>query len=254
MSWEALHGGIGWAAAAALLALSFASSFMTAAFGLGGGAVMLAALATLLPAAAIIPVHGVVQLGSNAGRAAILLPHVDRSVLAPFLAGAVVGVALGGSVLTQLPAPVIQMAVGAFILWSLLATPPAFFGRSGAFSGAVSSFLTMFFGATGPFVAAFVRARNLERHAHVATHATLMTAQHLLKSVAFGLFGFAFAQWAPLIAGLVVCGFAGTLAGRQVLARIDDRLFRRALNLVLSVIALRLIWGGATSYFGTPAP
>jgi uncharacterized membrane protein YfcA len=250
MTLDALHAGLGWPIALALLALSFATSFLTAAFGLGGGAVMLAALATLLPAAAIIPVHGVVQLGSNAGRAAILLRHFDFGVLWPFLAGSALGVALGGSLLVQLSPPVIEMAVGGFILWSLAFTPPAFMRGSAGVAGAVSSFLTMFFGATGPFVAAFVRTLKLERHAHVATHAALMTAQHLLKSIAFGLLGFAFGQWLPLLAGLILFGFLGTLTGRSVLTRIDDRRFRRILNMILVALGVNLLIAGAQEQFG----
>ena len=250
MTLEALHAGLGWPAATALLALSFATSFIAAAFGLGGGAIMLAALATLLPAAAIIPIHGVVQLGSNVGRAAILLRHTDTGVLWPFLIGSAAGVALGGSLLVQMSPAVIEMAVGGFILWSLAATPPAFMRRSAAIAGAFSSFLTMCFGATGPFVGAFVRTLGLERHGHVATHSVLMTIQHLLKSVAFGLFGFAFGQWLPLVAGLVALGFLGTLAGRSVLTRIDEARFRLALNIILIVLGVRLLVSGAQEQFG----
>lgn len=254
MTWEALHGGIGWTAAGGLLALSFVTSFIAAAFGLGGGAIMLAALATILPAAAIIPVHGVVQLGSNAGRAAIMLKHFPGGVLTPFMAGAVVGVILGGSVLTQLSPAVIKMCVGAFILWSLVARPPTAIAGSAGVAGAVSSFLTMFFGATGPFVAAFVKRLGLERHAHVATHSVLMTAQHLLKSIAFGFLGFAFGQWLPLLAGLILFGFLGTLTGRRVLTRIDERRFRLILNVILCALGLNLLLAGAQEQFGLPAP
>ena len=43
-----------WHIAAPLLALSCLASFITAAFGIGGGGVMLAALATLLPCEAVL--------------------------------------------------------------------------------------------------------------------------------------------------------------------------------------------------------
>lgn len=250
MSLDALHAGLGWPAAAALLAVSASTSFITAAFGLGGGAVMLAVLATLLPAAAIIPVHGVVQLGSNLGRMAMMRPHLDRAALAPFLGGSLVGAALGGSLLVELPAAAIQIIVGLFILWSVAARPPAFLKRSGALAGAVSSFLTMFVGATGPFVATWLRSRGLDRMGQVATHATLMTAQHGLKLIVFGALGFAFGQWLPLVAGLIATGFLGTLLGRQVLLRIDERRFRLALNAVLVVLGARLVWEGARAQLG----
>ncbi len=246
MSAEVLHAGLGWPIALTLVGLSFASSFVTVAFGIGGGAIMLAVMAVLLPAAAIIPVHGLVQLGSNAGRLSIMLHHVHRVVVPAFLLGAVIGVALGGALVVQLPPGAVQLGVGLFILWSVFAQPPSFMRNSAALNGLISSFLTMFFGGTGPFVATFVKAQDLDRMRHVATHAALMTIQHLLKILVFGMLGFAFAQWAGFVALLIVAGFAGTVVGRVALARIDNKSFRRLLNIVLTVLALRLIWSGST--------
>ena len=50
-------------AALALLCLSFFTSALTGALGLGGGVMMLAAMTQLLPPAVLLPVHGVVQIG-----------------------------------------------------------------------------------------------------------------------------------------------------------------------------------------------
>ncbi len=214
---------------------------------------MLVVLATLLPAAAIIPVHGMVQLGSNVGRAAIMVKYMRLDLLGSFTVGALIGIFLGGAFVVQLQAGWIQVGVGCFILWSILATPPAFLRRSGMVTGAFSSFLTMFFGGTGPFVATYVKAQQLERHAHVASHAMLMTVQHLLKTVAFGVLGFAFSTWAGLIALLIGFGVLGTLAGRLLLARIDERRFKLALNAILAVLAVRLIYaGGSELIFAKP--
>ena len=246
----ALHAGLGWTAAGLVVAASFVTSFITAAFGIGGGGVLLALLASLVPPAALIPVHGLVQLGSNVGRAAILFRHLDRGVLLPFAAGSVAGVALGGSVAVQLPPDLLQIGVGLFILWSVLARPPGFMRRSAAIAGGFSSFLTMFFGGTGPFVAAYVKTMDFPRETHVATHAMLMTVQHLLKTVAFGFLGFAFSQWMPLIAAMIAMGFLGTVAGRKVLARIDEKRFKLVLNAILIVLSLRLIWAGVSGYAG----
>ncbi len=242
-----LHAGLGWPVAGALMAVSFASSFITVAFGIGGGAVMLAVLATLLPASAIVPVHGLVQLGSNTGRAAMLLRYMRLDLLGAFTVGALIGVVVGGSVVVQLHPGLIQIGVGLFILWSVLATPPAFLRRSGLITGVFSSFLTMFFGGTGAFVATFVKAQKLDRHAHVATHAMLMTVQHLLKTITFGLLGFVFSNWAGLIVLLIGVGILGTYTGRLVLARIDEKRFVFALNAVLTVLALRLVYAGASA-------
>ncbi|MDF0599758.1 sulfite exporter TauE/SafE family protein [Psychromarinibacter sp. C21-152] len=228
-----------------LLIVSAGASFITAAFGIGGGGVMLAVLATLLPPAAIIPVHAVVQFGSNAGRAALFLRHMRWELFGAFAAGTVLGIGLGGAFVVQLHPGWLQIAVGAFILWSVVGRPPGFLKRSGLIAGAFSSFLTMFIGGTGPFVATYVKAQGYARHDHVATQAVLMTLQHGLKCVAFGVLGFAFAVWAGFIAALVLAGFVGTWTGKRMLARIDEALFSKVLSAILIVLSLRLIWAGA---------
>ncbi len=233
--------------AAALVAISFLGSFTTAAFGIGGGVVVLAVLASLLPPAALIPVHGVVQLGSNAGRTAIMRAYIDGPTLIVFLIGTIVGIIIGGLVVFELPPAIIQIAVGLFILWTIFFKPPAFLRHSAWVAGGFSSLLTMFFGATGPFVAAYIRTLGFEKMRHVATHAACMTAQHGLKVVAFGFLGFAFAPYLALIAGMIALGFVGTLIGKRLLMKIDEKVFKTALQTILVVLALRLVWAGATS-------
>ena len=76
-----------------------------------------------------------------------------------------------------------------------------------------------------------------------------MTAQHLLKVVAFGVLGFAFGPYVVLIAGLIAFGFLGTIAGKRLLMKIDEALFKKVLNAILIVLSLRLIWAGFSTYF-----
>jgi uncharacterized membrane protein YfcA len=105
----------------------------------------------------------------------------------------------------------------------------------------------MFFGATGPFVAAFTKSLALGRHAHVATHAVLMSVQHTVKTLAFGLFGFAFGPWLGFCAAMIATGFLGTVAGGHALNRLTDARFKLALNAVLLLIAARLLWAGGAA-------
>lgn len=238
--------GVGPWVFAALVGVSFLGSFITVAFGIGGGGLVLAVLAALMPPAALIPVHGVVQLGSNAGRAVMLWRHIFRPALPGFVLGTIVGVAIGGMIVVDLPPAFVQIGVGVFIIWSVISKPPAWLKRWPWLTGGISSFLTMFFGATGLFVAGYTKSLALPRHDHVATHAALMTVQHGLKVVAFGVLGFAFAQWIGVIVAMVVAGGLGTLAGRSALNHMTDVNFRRILDVVLVLISLRLIWAGVT--------
>ena len=230
-----------------LLGLSFLGSLITVAFGIGGGALLLAVMAVTLPPLALIPVHGIVQVGSNIGRAVLLFRHVMWSALPWFVIGSLIGVAIGGQIAVNIPPWVVQIGVGAFIIWSVLAHPPRWLSRWPILTGGISSFLTMFFGATGVFVASYSKSLSLPRHSHVATHATLMSVQHLLKSVTFAFLGFAFGPWLPFIIAMILCGLLGTLFGKSVLSRMTDARFHKALNIVLLLIAARLIWSGLSA-------
>lgn len=230
-----------------LMATSFLASLITVALGIGGGGLLLAIMASLVPPAALIAVHGVVQLGSNGGRAIVLWRNIHWAAVVPgFLIGSVAGSAMGGAVVVELPPAVVQIGVGAFVIYSVFAKPPKWLSHWSWLTGAVSSFLTMFFGATGLFVANYTKSFALPRHDHVATHAALMTVQHGLKVVIFGLLGFAYGTWAFVILALIAAGLAGTLTGRLVLNRITDHGFKRALDVILVLISLRLIWQGLT--------
>jgi len=227
-----------------LVAASLMTSFISAAFGIGGGFTLIALLALLLPPAALIPVHGIVQLGSNAGRVGIMLKQVVWRPVLPFVIGTVIGASLGAMVVVQLPPWAVQLALGIFIIWAVFAKLPPIQQRYILLGGVVSSFLTMFFGATGNFIAAMVKTMNLDPVPHVATHSLMMTFQHLAKVLIFGLIGFQFGPYMILIIGMLISGFIGTIIGSRFLTKAGGRYFKPVLNTILSLAAARLIWAG----------
>ena len=227
-----------------LVTASLVTSFISAAFGIGGGFTLIALLALLLPPAALIPVHGIVQLGSNAGRVGIMLKQVVWRPVMPFVIGTVTGAGLGAMVVVQLPPWAVQLALGVFIIWAVFAKLPPIQQRYILLGGVVSSFLTMFFGATGNFIAAMVKSMNLDPVPHVATHSLMMTFQHLAKVLIFGLIGFQFGPYMILIIGMLISGFIGTIIGSRFLTKAGGRYFKPVLNTILSLAAARLIWAG----------
>ena len=228
-----------------LIVLSIATSFISAAFGLGGGIVLLAVMATLLPATVLVPIHGMVQIGSNAGRAFVMARDVRLGVMLPFLIAMAAGATAGGMIAVRLPEWLLQLALGCFILWSVWGRwEPRAAGRTLVLGGLVSGFLCMFIGATGPFVATLMRALGLGRMQLVATQAATMTLQHVMKVLVFGLLGFSYWDYLPLIVAMIVCGLLGTVVGRSVLHGMGDARFHKVLTIVLSLLALRLMWSG----------
>lgn len=229
-----------------LLGISAFTSLISAAFGLGGGLVLLAVMATVVPVAALVPVHGVVQIGSNFGRALVMLRHINGPAVLQLALGGAVGAIVGGLIAVRLPDWLLFLAVGSFVLWSSWGKVPATAGRAVLLlGGAASGFLTMFIGGTGPLVAAVIKTLNLDRMAHVGTQAGSMVIQHGLKIGVFGLLGFNYTPYLPLVAGMIATGFLGTLVGRRLLHGMGDSRFRYALTILLTLLGLRLLWMAA---------
>ena len=236
----------------ALCGISFVGSFIAAGLGLGGGLLVLATMTLFLPPTVLIPVHAVVQIGSNGFRAFLMRRQILYSVIPAFLVGTLLGSWLGGLTIFALEVWLLQSILGVFVLYATWAPkfrssnpgPMKFFG-CGVFGG----FATMFVGGTGPLVAPFVNAACKERQQVVATHASLMTFQHLFKVILFGVLGFAFGPYIPLMVGLIGFGICGTIIGRRVLDRLPERTFRIALQTILTLLAARLLYAAWTNYF-----
>ncbi|MBS9403471.1 sulfite exporter TauE/SafE family protein [Halomonas sp. TRM85114] len=230
-----------------LILLSVATSALTAAVGVGGGVLMIMALAQVMPAAALIPVHGMVQLGSNAGRAAMTWRHVDRAVLAAFVPGAMLGALVAAWLLVRLPAGILELCIAAFVLYTCWGSglPKRALGRVGVFvAGAITTLLSSLVGASGPLVAAFIKQGQAGRLASVATFSACMLLQHLTKAFVFGVAGFVFRDWLVLILIMVAAGFVGTWLGLRLLHRVTDHRFDFLFKWVLTLLAVRLTWLG----------
>lgn len=236
-----------------LIVASFFTSALTAALGVGGGVALLALMGLFLPVAALIPVHGAVQLGSNTGRAWHQRASIRWPMLWPFLGGSVVGAVAGAMTAIELPDATLKIVLGAFVIIVTWAKIPGFDRLSAAglvVGGAVISALTMVLGATGPLISAFFgQVIHDDRKALVATHASGMTILHALKIVAFGALGFAFWRWLPLVAAMIATGYAGTVNGTRILHALPEKMFRTGFKWLLTLLALDLIRRGLAAGF-----
>ena len=233
-----------------LVVLSYLTSALTAVVGVGGGIFLISVMASFLPPAIVIPIHAVVQLGSNGGRAALMRRDIDWRIAVYFAVGAVVGIVVAAKLFVVLTTETLQLLLGLFILFSIW-TPKLKASsipvKAFPLVGAVATFCTMFVGATGPFVAAFLSPERLGRHKVVATAASCMITQHVLKVVAFAYLGFQFLPWLPIVTVMIAVGFLGTLSGRGLLERIPEHVFVHVFRVVVSLLAVRLLWAALSN-------
>jgi uncharacterized protein len=242
---DLLLNGLSSSVAIALVLTATLTSLLTASLGAGGGVLLLGVMAQILPPQLVIPLHGVVQLGSNAGRAAMSFRHIDVSLIMGFLPGAVVGALLGSYVLVTLPVAIMYLSIAGFILYLCWGPklPRLVLGKWGpAAVGLVTTFLTLFVGATGPLIGAFLKQVFVDRFRVVATFAAAMSLQHIGKIVVFTGTGFDLTPWLPLLLAMITGGAIGTWLGLRVLRRMRDHHFNTILNWILTLLALRLIW------------
>lgn len=229
-----------------LIICSFFTSAITAAFGVGGGALLLVIMASFYPPSALIPIHGLIQLGSNVGRGLLMYKSINWQVAGMYVVGTGVGVVIGSQVFVNLSDRILGFILACFILlftWLPAKEAEKKMHGPAFLAGAVAGFLTLFVGATGLLNAAFLaRYKNLTKYTKVATFAVCMSSQHLFKVIAFAMMGFIFAPYAFFIVCMVAVGFVGTWVGKtHLLDRMDEKIFNKIFKIVVTVLAIKLI-------------
>ena len=234
------------ATVAVLVVACFVTATVSAILGMAGGITLLGVMTALLPAPIVVPLHGVVQLASNWTRTWAFRRHVRWPIFLTFMVPAVVGVAVAASIWADLKLTWFRAWIGAFILFFLLwrrykpklRNPPMW---SYAPLGLAAGLLTIFVGATGPFLAPFFLRDDFDNEQVIATKAVCQTWLHLLKIPAFLALSFDYAPYAPLLGGLVAAVIGGTYFGKHLLSMISKERFVFWFQLVLAILAVYLI-------------
>jgi uncharacterized membrane protein YfcA len=224
---------------------AFFTSSLTASMGVGGGVVLLALMAQLVPPAVLIPLHGAAQMISNANNVVVQYKHINWAFVKPFTLGAIAG-GLLLTPITLLISPWFgQLALGIFILiatwrsqWLKLHSLHPTLG------GAITTSLSLVLGATGPLVISILPKRHWSPQTIVATRGLAMTIQHGIKIIVFASLNINILDYWPMLIAMGVASLAGNIAGAKLLGKLNEERFRYSLNLLMTALAIRLIWSG----------
>jgi len=235
-----------------LTLVGLATSILSAVIGMAGGITLLSVMLLFYDPLIAIPLHGVVQLVSNSSRAVVQRKHLRWDLiwrygllLLPF---GFVGVEIS----QQLPPAFTRGLIGVFVLaatWApkllLLGTHPEDSDPARRFIllGGAVGVLNTTIGATGPLIAPFFLNLGLTRFALIGTKAGCQVLGHLAKLVIFGVVGFVYVDYLPLLIALCLSVVVGTLVGSRLLDRVNEKWFVRLYKTVLTVIALYLVVG-----------
>jgi len=224
---------------------SFLSSYFSIVAGTAGGLLLLVFMASFYPPAVLIPMHTVIQLGGGLSRMFTMRDWILRSTVLPFTVGCVAGAILGAFIFVSLSQALLMGALGVFVMVITWAPQIGRFGpERGRFAilGFAVTVLGVFVSATGTLVGPFVASASPDRRNHVATMSTLMAITHIAKMGAFLWVGFALGAYVPLIAAMIAANVLGNHVGERSLTRMKEEWFRIGFKVVMTVLALRLIW------------
>ena len=158
-----------------------------------------------------------------------------------FIGGLLAHRVLGSLTLGYLK-PLIGIWILVFLIWrrrkTQLRTPPNWvYAPLGIFTALIS----LFVGATGPFIAPFFLSDAFTKEETIATKAACQSAVHFVKIPVFLSIGFDFTGEIPFLATTLVAVITGSLLGKWLLKRINQKTFVIIFEVILLLIAIHLV-------------
>lgn len=233
-----------------LAGVAVLTSVVSGVMGMAGGMLLLSVMLLRLEPAVAIPVHGVVQLVSNASRALFLRKHVQWRAVWRFAWPLLPGGALGIWLLAYVPPSASRIAIGAFVLASTWLKSFFSIGKGATaeralpVGGALVGFFSTLVGATGPLLGPFVLALELGAQGTIATLASCQIFQHGSKVLLFGLRGFNLGGYLLPCLGLSLAAITGSAIGTRLLDQLPEKAFKISVKLTLSALALHQLYVG----------
>ena len=208
---------------------------------------LLGVLALNFSGSVIIPLHAIIQLGSNLNRLIFFKFKVKWNVIIPFALGCIIGVPLGGFFSLSINENIIKILIAFFIIINTISRLPALNQNRLFFTGIISSFLSTIIGVTGSLISSVIQSYKLQKSEYISSCAFLLFTQHFFKCILFGLLGFAFIDYFLLIVLVIIAGIFGTFVGKILVLRIPEKIFLFTIKFILIVISLNLLINGISN-------
>ena len=237
-----------WFSWSILFLAALGTSIISAITGMGGGVLLYSAMTFFMELDVLIPIHGLVQLGSNASRLYYLRKHIIYKMVVFFALGAFLGA--GGatwlktilSIPSEYPIAIVILLI-IYVLFKPKKLPSiriAF--ENYFFVGVAAGFLGIFIGTVGPFIAVFFVRDDLTKEEIISNKAFLQGIVHIMKIPAFLYLGFNFLSILPLTALMVAAALLGSKLGVICLKRINQKAFLILFKVCLFVAACHLTY------------
>lgn len=230
------------------------ASILSAVFGLAGGTIILAILTWGLGIKSAVPIHSAVQLIGNISRVGVYYKMVVWKIVFYFVLLTLPGAYLGGLCVDFFQENILEFLVGIFILITIFVPKPKL--KNGisyqmfTLLGFLSSFLGMIVAVSGPFIASFFVLNHVKKEQMIATKSVCQGITQITKLFVFmSVIHFSFQKYLYLIILLGLAAIIGTLLGRYLIEKINEKTYNFLNNFLLGIIAFVMVFNSIFKYF-----
>jgi len=228
---------------------SFLASFVNAAFATGGVYIMLLASIWVLPISVAVPLQSAFAAGSLSARVYYFWQYIYWPIAGTFVAGCCIGVYFGTRAFVALPEAILSIALGTVLLtliWMPNRRRALDNRRTFFFVGVVHSFFGALFGVGG-VLQPFILRTSLKKMQITGTLAVCLISLDVMKATGYVSIGFSYWDYYPHILCATLSGVLGTWIGKRVTYHVSEEGFRTMFRILVSLIAVRLIYKGIVS-------
>lgn len=233
--------------------------FLSSLIGGGSPLILIPVISGLLGAAAVPPVLTTGMLFGNGQRVWIYGGAIAWRVVAWCSPGAIVGAVLGAFVFSRAQIEWVGLLLALFLLTSVVGLLGDFSNRGNDSTpdpqprwrikawhflpiGFLYAFFSGLIGSTGPVLHPLYLNYGLTKEAMLATKSFNVLGIHVVKLIAYGVFGVLTQE--NLIYGVIigVAALPGNWLGQRILAKMSDRQFRQLVILFVGASGLWMLW------------
>ena len=229
--------------------LAFLSEVAGTVIGFGSSTIFLPLALLFVDFKNALVLVAFLHIFGNIGRVVFFRYRIDRRLLLLFGAPSIVLTVAGALLVNYVSQDILKIALGAFLVFFTVASlvRPGFKFPANKFNaiagGGLSGFFAGLIGTGGALRGAFLTAFGLEKGVYIATAAFIALAVDMTRLPIYFAGGFLEQKYYFYIPVLFAVAIVGSYAGKKIVNKVPQKIFRSLVLLALAAIGLKFLLG-----------
>ena len=187
----------------------------------------------------------------NLGRITFFRHGLNKRLILLFGIPSVILAVFGALLVNYTPQTILKLILGVFLLAysvALFFKPELKFkssNKNAIIGGSISGFFAGLIGTGGALRSAFLTAFNLKKNIYIATAAVIALAVDITRIPIYFGYKFLEPQFYSYLPLLFIVAIAGSYAGRKIVNKIPQKLFKKLVLIMIALVSLKFIYDGA---------